>query len=211
MPARDNAVEVQGLWYNSLRIMEKLSGLMDDKEIDFRGIYQAFEENFLEEFWVGNHLKDTIDDDSLRPNQLIALTLEFTPLNETLQKKVLNSVEELVTDFGIRTLSPKSENYNPDDRFNGAAFPWLLGPYIKLLMRVSDKRLHAKGIIENIFEKHTREAGIGTISEFFSGENLKPSGNISHAPSVAELTRVYFEDVMERRQQPPAQGIPQQL
>jgi len=209
MPNRDNAVEVQGLWYNSLKIMEKLSELMEDKETDFQGIYQTFEENFPEEFWNGSHLKDTMEDDSLRPNQLIALTLEFSPLNETLQKKVLNSVEDLVTESGIRTLSPKSENYNPDDRFNGAAFPWLLGPYIKLLMRVSDKRLHAKGILENIFEKHTREAGIGTISEFFSGEDLKPSGNISHAPAVAELTRTYFEDVMERRQQPPAQGIPQ--
>jgi len=209
MPNRDNAVEVQGLWYNSLRIMEKLSELMDDKETDFRGIYLAFGENFLEEFWNGSYLKDTLDDDSLGPNQLIALTLEFSPLNETLQKKVLNSLEELVTVVGIRTLDPKSENYNPDDRFNGAVFPWLLGPYIKLLMRVSDKRLHAKGVLENIFENHTREAGIGTISEFFSGENLKSAGNISHAPAVGELTRAYFEDVMGREQQPPAQGIPQ--
>ena len=189
--------------------MEKLSELMDDKETDFRGIYLAFEENFLEEFWAGSYLRDTLDDDSLRPNQLIALTLEFSPLNETLQKKVLNSLEELVTVVGIRTLDPKSENYNPDDRFNGAAFTWLLGPYTKLLMRVSDKRLHAKGVLENIFENHTREAGIGTISEFFSGENLKSAGNISHAPAVGELTRAYFEDVMGREQQPPARGIPQ--
>jgi len=209
---RENSVEVQGLWYNSLRVMEEFSELMEDKEIDFGSVAREFEENFLESFWTGSYLKDTLDDDSLRPNQLITITLEFNPLNETLQKKILNSIEEkLLTEFGLRTLSPKSSSYNPTSKFNGAVFPWLLGPYLKLLMRLSDKRLHAKGILENIFEKHTKEAAIGTISEFFSGGNLKPSGNVSHAPAVAELTRAYFEDVMERRQQPSFQDILQQL
>jgi len=202
IPGRKNAVEVQGLWYNSLKIMGEFSELMDDEEIDFGAVAGEFEENFLESFWAGSYLKDTLEDDSLRPNQLIAITLEFTPVNETLQKKVLNSVEELFTDLGLRTLSPKDDSYTPNSKFNGAVFPWLLGPYLKLLMRLSDRRLYAKGILENIFEKHTREAGMGTVSEFFSGEDLTPGGNISHAPAVAELIRAYFEDVMGRRQQP---------
>jgi len=35
--------------------------------------------------------------------------------------------------------------------------------------------------------------------------HLKPAGNISHAPAVAELIRAYFGDVMGRRQQPSLQ------
>lgn len=199
---RNNAVEVQGLWYNALRIMEKFARLMDDTdESIFRSTYLRSGEKFMEKFWNGRYLSDSLGDDSLRPNQIILLSLDFNVLGDALSRKVLEVVErELLTPFGLRSLSPEDPNYAGNSPYNGGVWPWLLGPYIKAYIRLYGKRLNAQELLERILKNHIREGGLGTISEFMDGDPpFKPRGCISYSCSVAELLRCYFEDMMKRR------------
>lgn len=208
---RSNAVEVQALWYNALRIMEVFSTIMKDRDFCVRSVCEDFEANFLERFWNGRYLNDCLGDESLRPNQVIALSLDYGVVNDVFSKKILDVVErELLTPFGLRTLSPRDSRYRgryvgdfserEKSYHNGTVWPWLLGPYIRSYMRVYDRRLHMQKLLEGLFEKHVRVAGVGLISEVFDGDAPHtPRGCISQAWSVAELLRAYFEDVMSKK------------
>lgn len=208
---RDNAVEIQALWYNALRIMEIFSNLMEDEEFDVRSTCEEFERNFLERYWNGRYLNDCLDDNSLRPNQVIAISLDFNVIDDHSSKKILDVVErELLTPYGLRTLNKGDRRYKGQYKgdfsereksyHNGTVWPWLLGPYIKTYMRVYGRRLHMQRLLETLFEKHIKQAGIGTISEIFDGDPPhKPRGCISQSWSVAEPLRAYFEDVMGKK------------
>ena len=198
---REAAVEIQGLWYNALRIMDKFSKIMGeyDAGMDYAEYAKKHEENFLKEFWTGYYLKDSLRDNTLRPNQLILAALNFNVLPEGYKKSILSKVsEELLTPYGIRTLGKKHTNFNSKDKFNGAAVPWLLGPFIKMYVEVhgQDK---SYGFLKRLFEEQINYGCIGTLPEFFDSETYEPLGCISYAPSVAELLRTYFEDVMGKK------------
>lgn len=198
---RKKAVEVQGLWYNALKEVEYFAELMGDETHLFSAEAEKVKESFIEKYWNGKYLNDSEEDDSLRPNQVILLSLDFRLVDDEKAKAIMEAVEsELLTPFGLRTLNPKSGNYDPKSRYDGGVWPWLLGSYVKAHIRLYESRLKAKEIIENLLEYHTHDAGIGTISEFFCGEKpYSPMGEISYACSVAELLRCYFEDIIQKK------------
>jgi len=67
-------------------------------------------------------------------------------------------------------------------------------------MRTYNNREKMQKLLEPLFEKHIKEAGIGTISEIFDADPPhKPRGCISQAWSVAEPLRAYYEDVMGKK------------
>src|SRR5207253_2971112 len=81
------------------------------------------------------------DGPSLRPNQVIALALDYPLIEGTRARSALDRVTStLLTPFGLRTLSPDDPRYQPsyqgDQRARdavyhlGMAWPWLLGPYL---------------------------------------------------------------------------------
>ncbi len=75
-------------------------------------------QSFLNLFWNGTYLNDYVFVDyrnrEVRPNQLLAVSLPFSPLDKKQQKLVLDiCTKELLTPKGLRTLSPKSGIYNP--------------------------------------------------------------------------------------------------
>ncbi|TMG16387.1 MAG: hypothetical protein E6H98_10195 [Chloroflexi bacterium] len=105
----------------------------------------------------------------------------------------------LLTPYGLRTLSPKDERYQPayrgDQRARDAAYhqglvwPWLLGPYLDAHLRIHGDRAAAGRVLEP-FTAHLAEAGLGTISEIFEPEPpFRPVGCIAQAWSVAEILR----------------------
>jgi glycogen debranching enzyme len=112
--------------------------------------------------------------------------------------------QELLTPRGIRTLSPKNPNYcglyhgditARDLAYHqGCAFPWLFGHFADGYLKLQGKS--GLGLIKRHlaeFEQEMTEAGIGTISELFSGDPPhKGKGAISHAWSVSELLRVSY-------------------
>ena len=151
-PRRGKAVELNALWYNALELMDKWSL---NKEPLFQKYAEKCYDSFNKRFWYekGSYLYDLVDtengppDPALRPNQLFSISLRFPVLEPQKWEPVLKIVsEELLTPYGLRTLSPKHPDYKScydgDLRARDAAYhqgtvwPWLIGPYIDVWMKV---------------------------------------------------------------------------
>ncbi|MDI6691339.1 MAG: amylo-alpha-1,6-glucosidase [Candidatus Bathyarchaeota archaeon] len=223
-PRGGKAVEVQALWYNALRIMETLASSFKEKgEAEkYVNIAEKAKESFVEKFWnaeknclfdvVGENEKDA----SLRPNQIIAVALDFTMLDKTKSEKIVDVVQrELLTPYGLRTLArndPKyvgaySGNRRSRDKayHNGTVWPWLLGPFTKAYLKTKGyadfRREYAlKNFLLPLFTQQPFRAGLGAISEVFDGDPPHtPGGCIAQAWSIAEPLRAYIEDIMQIR------------
>lgn len=148
-----------------------------------------------------------IQDRCVRPNQLFAVSLPFPILeDEELQRSVVERARvELLTPYGLRTLSPSAPDYhpvyegNPAERdaayHQGTVWPWLLGAYTDALMRVSRNKEHAArellNTIRPLLTQHLEDAGIGSISEIFSADPPHlPDGCIAQAWSCGECLRL---------------------
>jgi predicted glycogen debranching enzyme len=212
-------VEVNALWYNALRVTadfcSEFGGLADESRYDYLA-RQVFE-NFNREFW--NHKKmclfDVIDadhkDDAVRPNQIFAISLTYPVLEFARWKHVVDTVEnELLTPYGLRTLSPLHPAYkgryggdleSRDHAYHqGTVWPWLLGHYIKAYLRTHGRDGKTVPYCLKLLEPflgHVRDAGLGSVSEIFDGDPPhRPGGCIAQAWSVAELIRVLSEDLL---------------
>ena len=229
-PRSGKAVEIQALWYNALKTMELLAKRFEEEEKakDYREMAEKAKGSFLEKFWNSkiNCLYDVINDDgtadaSLRPNQIIAVALDFSMLDKEKSMHIVNIVwKKLVTPYGLKSLSDDDPRYcgryvgGWNERnlayHNGTVWPWLLGPFITAFLKVKDYneewRIYVyENFLKELFTKHVFEAGLGTISEIFDGDPPHtPRGCISQAWSIAEPLRAYVEDVLYRR--PPFEG-----
>jgi glycogen debranching enzyme len=210
-------VEINALWYNALMIFADILNRTGEKQqIEYYvQLAKRVKKSFNQLFWdidLG-YLYDYIDgnnkDASLRPNQILALSLPFNMVPVENAHKILKIIEKkLYTPVGLRSLSPDDPKYRPlygGDQYSrdsayhqGTVWSWLLGPYITALVRYRGKagKKKAEKVIQNIVP-HLAEAGIGTVSEIFDAEAPNTSrGTIAQAWSVAELLRAYFEDVV---------------
>ncbi len=220
-PRAGKAVEIQALWYNALRIMELLANKFG--EISFAEKYAAManktRESFNEKFWnpAEGCLFDVLDikskDASDRPNQIFAVSLDYTMLDSEKSSKVVEVVNrELVTPYGLRTLSlddPKfagkcfGNRRSRDTAYhNGTIWPWLLGPYVTAYLRVNGYSAKSRdyalnNLILPLFTLGIHQGGLGTINEIYDCDSPNaPRGCISQAWSVAEPLRAYIEDVL---------------
>jgi predicted glycogen debranching enzyme len=218
VPRYGKPVEVQVLWYNALCFMEELADIFGDKpnqEIYHRMSLKA-KQSFNNIFWNESQkcLYDCISgakkDASIRPNQIFAVSLPHALLDATREKWVVDTVEkELLTPFGLRSLSPKDPQYQAHcqgdpwsrDRayHQGTVWSWLLGPFITAYLKVNrhsePAQAQAKLWIKNI-EAQMFQAGLGQISEIFDGDAPHtPRGCIAQAWSVGEILRTTVEDV----------------
>ena len=203
-------VEVNALWYNAINLSLELAEAEDDKEFikEWKDLPPLVAKSFVELFWSENrqYLADCIDGDyidwSIRPNMLIAAALEFSPLDREKQKAVLSAVKrELLTPRGLRTLSPRDQNYQGcyqgDIRereltvHQGTVWPWFVSFFVETYLKIHKRGglPFVKKIIEG-FEEEMTEHCIGTISEIYNGNPPhKGKGAISQAWSVAALIR----------------------
>src|SRR6185295_18517334 len=135
--------------------------------------------SFNERFWFeeGGYLYDVVDgehgdDSSLRPNQLLAISLPHPILNEERWKPVLQIVEqELLTPYGLRSLSPHHHDYKKqyygDLRARDAAYhqgtvwAWLIGPFVDAWIRVHPEEREAARRFLRGFATHVGDACIG--------------------------------------------------
>jgi predicted glycogen debranching enzyme len=213
-PRRGKAVEINGLWYNALRLLENwLREEQDDAAArPFAEHARKNQESFNRRFWRedAKFLYDVVDGDqgddgACRPNQLLAISLKHPVLDQKYWKPVLQVVEErLVTPVGLRSLSRDHPDYKPkyfgDLRARDAAYHqgtvwgWLIGPFIDAWLKVhDDDRAGARKFLAG-FEPHLNEACIGSISEIFDAEPpFTPRGCIAQAWSVAEVLRCWVK------------------
>jgi predicted glycogen debranching enzyme len=205
-PRIGKPVEVNALWVNALRIVAELG---DDDALRTRAA--AARTAFEAAFWnaAAGCCYDVVDprDESLRPNQVIALALPFPLFEDSRAESILRVVEdELLTPVGLRTLNRADPRYRgrlagPQHErdlayHNGTVWPWLLGPYVDAVVRVRGPAA-ATGLVDGILA-HLSEAGIGTISEIFDGDAPHtPRGCIAQAWSVAEVIRVLARTAAE--------------
>jgi predicted glycogen debranching enzyme len=221
-PRHGKPVEIQALWYNALRIFENLAEAFGDEEarVFTHGLAELAKRSFNAKFWndEASCLYDVINgadaDASIRPNQIFAASLHYALLPEHRSKSMLAVVErELLTPFGLRTLSPRDSQYRPryqggvwerDSAYHqGAVWPWLLGPFITAYMkaqgRSAESRSRAQQWLE-AFHEHLRTAGLNQVAEILDADAPhEPRGCIAQAWSVAELLRAAVEDVFEMR------------
>jgi predicted glycogen debranching enzyme len=211
-PRYGKAVEIQALWYNALRVMQNLAEHFKDEaeRAQYAAMADLAELSFNQSFWneAENCLFDCINgsrDASIRPNQIFAASLKYSMLSNERAQKVVRKVEqELLTPFGLRTVSPRDANYHPlyaGDGFardgayhQGTVWAWLIGGFIDAYARVfaeePDIKEKISGWLEP-FKKHLTEAGIGQISEIFDGDAPHNAGGcVAQAWSVAEVLRV---------------------
>jgi predicted glycogen debranching enzyme len=212
------AVEVNALWYNALRITAQFcsdfGGLAEESKYSHLA-RKAFD-SFNSQFWNEDKgcLYDVIrgdhKDDSVRPNQILALSLTYPVLDHAKWTAVVRAVDrELLTAVGLRTLSPLDPRYRGkyggdlvtrDEAYHqGTVWPWLLGHYISAYLKAYGRSgqtvVHCLSLLE-AFSEHIAQAGLGSISEIFDGDPPhRPNGCIAQAWSVAELLRTLTEDL----------------
>jgi predicted glycogen debranching enzyme len=214
-PRYGKAVEVNALWYNSLCLLAKFYAESDEENAKlYESMAEKVRTSFCELFWNESkgYLNDCIlpdgsVDDSLRPNQIFAVSLNFSPLSEQQQASVVEVVKNhLLTPYGLRTLNPDAEGYKGvytgpmrqrDEAYHqGTVWPYLIGPFIEAYLKVNEfsteSKIKVAKFIEPLLEHLTEDGCLGSISEIFDGdEPHKPKGCFAQAWSVAELIRVY--------------------
>ncbi|NVO03486.1 MAG: glycogen debranching enzyme N-terminal domain-containing protein [Bacteroidetes bacterium] len=204
-------VEINALWYNAIMFSIESAVLAEDMEFvsKWHEIADLIPHSFKETFWdkEKGYLADVVNGDykdwSVRPNQVIATSLPYSPISEQIRNLILEiSAKELLTPRGLRTLSPKDPNYKGqyygdqatrDAAYHqGTVWPWLLGHYAEGYLKI-----HSKSGLSNIkslykgFEEVMREHGIGSISEVYDGDPPHHFGGApSQAWSVSELLRI---------------------
>ena len=152
--------------------------------------------------WLFDYVDGNTPDWSVRPNQIFAVAFENSPLTKEQQKTVLDiCTRELLTPKGLRSLSPKSNGYNPmyvgpqtqrDYAYHqGTAWPWLSGFYIEACLRLY-KRSRLSFLERQMvgFEDEMYQSCIGTLPELFDGNPpFTGRGAMSFAMNVAEMLR----------------------
>lgn len=216
-PRYGKPVEVNALWYNALMLLsEYLVETNDNRLFDtVRSRAEIVRDNFCRMFWNQSWgwlndciLPDGTADATLRPNQIFAVSLPFSPLPLLQQKGVVRIVEEkLLTPFGLRTLSPDDKRYQgqytgPQSQrdcayHQGTVWPYLIGPFVEAYLKVNgsgiDTKKAAANFIRPLLTNLTGDGCIGSICEIFDGnEPQRPKGCFAQAWSVAELIRAYL-------------------
>lgn len=214
-PRYGKAVEINALWYNSLCRLARFYADRDvEKAEHYHTMADKVETGFCKLFWnetVG-YLNDCIlpdgsVDTSLRPNQIFAVSLPFSPLPAHQQASVVEMVHKnLLTPYGLRTLNAEDSRYKDkytgpqqmrDEAYHqGTVWPYLIGPFVEAYLKVNSfskkSKRKAAEFIEPLMRHLTEDGCLGQVNEIFDGSAPhKPRGCIAQAWSVAELIRAY--------------------
>jgi predicted glycogen debranching enzyme len=207
-PRIGKPVEVNALWYNALLTTADFAVFLKKTPGEYRARAERVRKSF-ECFWnaAAGYCFDVIDgpegnDASLRPNQLFAVSLPQSPLNEEQQRAVVDvCARHLLTSYGLRSLAPDDAHYKArygGSRYDrdaayhqGTVWGWLVGPFILAHLRVYRDPELARLFLEP-FTHHLRQHGLGTASEIFDGDPpFTPRGCIAQAWTVGEVLRAW--------------------
>ena len=208
-------MEVNALWFNALMCMVQFSQLIGKKSEVFKTLSAQARSGFQRFLKPEGGLYDVLDgpegdDNSIRPNQILAVTLHYSPLSPSAQALVLAETRlHLLTSYGLRSLASESPYYHPryegnvhkrDSAYHqGTAWSWLLPHYAMAEYRVTGDAELAQSRLAPMRE-HLLDAGLGTISEIFDGEPPhEPRGTPSQAWSVACVLEAWVKLERVRR------------
>lgn len=209
-PRRGKAVEINALWYNAMCLLADWMEISGDEVAAARWRKESsmMKESFNRRFWNEQKqcLFDVVDgeagnDDAIRPNQIFALSLDHPVLDAKFAQPVMTVVtDELLTPFGLRTLSPAHADYQRQYFGNlrardaayhqGTVWPWLLGHFIDAWLHTYPDRIDEAAEFLPPLLDHAANHAAGSVHEIFdAAEPFTPRGCIAQAWSVAELLR----------------------
>ncbi len=229
-PRFGKPIEINALWYHALRSISEM--LIDDDIViatKWGEIADYVGPNLRAQFWCVDTacLADVLvpdvetqrwyQDQSIRPNQLFAVSLKYSALSIEQQQSVVAVCErDLVTPMGIRALSPSDDRYcgrfegdmfSRDSSYHqGTVWPWLMGPFVEALLRSesfsSESIIRAQCYIDPLINEFNapksialRHRSLGSVYEVYDGDDAPPDypqgpgGCTAQAWSVAELIR----------------------
>lgn len=211
-PRNGCPVEINGLFLHGLSLVIDLKSSLGQDCGDLQDLANKTSASFVEAFWLEEpgYLADVVQhepDGSLRPNQAFALSLPSCPLSrEQKQRAVAAMRRDLLTPFGMRTLSPHSHMFRPryegngDERdsayHQGTVWPWLLGHFVEASLLCSDDpKAEASRLAQDLqplVVDHLDTYGIGSIAEVYDATAPhRPGGCIAQAWSVSEVIRAF--------------------
>lgn len=212
-PRVGKPVEVNALWLNALATLADFANRLGTAQRSAAAMALPLAERArkgFERFWnpSANYCFDVIDgpqgnDASLRPNQILAVALPECALDPGQQRAVVDvCARELLTPFGLRSLSPRDPRYcgryGGDQRqrdgayHQGTVWGWLIGPFVQAFLRVTGDREQALAFLAP-FENHLKIHGLGTCSEIFDGDPpFAPRGCFAQAWTVAEILAAWI-------------------
>ena len=216
-PRRGKPVEVNALWYNALETMSKFAMQLGQDPSEYNTLAASTQKGF-QRFWNNQtgYCFDVLDgpdgnaDPTLRPNQLLALSLPGSLLTSDQAKKVLDACGRMLfTPHGVRSLTPDDSQYKGHyggDQFKrdsayhqGTVWGWLIGPFALAYSRTYNDPDKALQFLEPM-AYHLHMSGMGSISEIFDGAAPNhPRGCIAQAWSVAEVLRTWVEITLSKR------------
>jgi predicted glycogen debranching enzyme len=207
-PREGKPVEVNALWINALATQARFAQALGESTSPYTDLAAQARQGFRR-FWNAdaNCCFDVIDgpegnNASVRPNQILSVALEECPLTEEQQRAVVNiCASQLLTSFGLRSLSPHDPEYcgryggdarHRDGAYHqGTVWGWLIGPFVDAFLRVTHDREQALSFLAP-FENHLKIHGVGTASEIFDGDPpFAPQGCFAQAWTVAEILRAW--------------------
>jgi predicted glycogen debranching enzyme len=207
-PRAGKPVEVNALWIETLDVAARMAPTDDTRQRCAALADEArasFAARFVRADGIG--LLDVVDgpggdDGSVRPNQLIAVSLARGPLLDSraaaaAARGVVDACRpSLLTPLGLRSLAPEDPRYRPLHRggpadrdaayHQGTVWPWLVGPYVDAAVRAG---ISVDGVLDGL-EAHLAEWGLGSVSETADGAAPHATtGCPFQAWSVAEVLR----------------------
>jgi len=226
-PRTGKPVEINALWINALETMAAFAKVLGQHAEPYAQLSAQAKLSFAK-FWnpQRNCCFDVLDsparssavsqpyipgsstapalghDPTLRPNQILAVSLPVSPLAPQQQKAVVDACASLLlTPYGLRTLAPGEPGYAPtysggprerDAAYHqGTVWGWLLGPFAIAHHRVYQDRAAARAFLEPLSQAIDRY-GLGTLPEIYDADPPhRPCGCIAQAWTVAELLRAW--------------------
>ncbi|MFA6091626.1 MAG: 4-alpha-glucanotransferase [Elusimicrobiota bacterium] len=206
-PRNGKTVEINALWYANLRFLARLERREGNAAAAMRYDERAdlVKKSFNDKFWFetednkrdwggsGGALRDVVEGDShgeaIRPNMLFAVSHGEDLLTVERQAAVvLAATRDLLTPYGLRTLSPRDSHYRAfyetwrpamekDQAYHqGTVWPWLMGPYADALARVRRSQGWDEDRIKTELRQLLRplasflvEGPVGSLPEVFNG------------------------------------------
>jgi predicted glycogen debranching enzyme len=212
-PRRGKPVEINALWHSALCMIGAWRRLLGLDATGVDALAKRARDTF-QRFWNARAgcCYDVVDspdcgggpDDSLRPNQLLAVSLPHSPLSIDQQRSVVDVVmRRLLVPGGVRTLDPIDPRYQGryegsqmqrDAAYHqGTAWPWLLGPLADAMAVAYGNRTAWPSLLGDTAAQLSA-AGMGSIGEVLDGDSpYGPGGCPWQAWSVAEVLRLLCE------------------
>jgi predicted glycogen debranching enzyme len=214
-------VELQALWTRACDTLAILAGVFGDAKLATRArdAHARALFSFRRRFWCEStgYPYDVVaespneparGDASIRPNAVVALAVEPRLFDSQQAASILAVAErELLTPFGLRTLSPRHTAYRGHYRggvterdrayHEGTAWPFLLGFYVRAAMRQKQRDPGAREALEKRIEAAAAHVlALGQVPQLADGDPPHdPGGSVAQASSVAELSRALFWDL----------------